>query len=124
MSRSAVRGLRSMETNGYVDIYLLPVPEARLEAYRQQASTFGAVAREHGALGYREFLGDDLGDRLAIEDGMVLTAAVAEFDSRAHRDEVMARVLEDPRVTALMQGEPVADMDRMRYGGFRTFVQA
>src|SRR5215204_5706821 len=33
---------------GYVDIYLLPVPETNLEAYRQQATTFGTVAKEHG----------------------------------------------------------------------------
>jgi len=36
---------------GYVDIYLLPVPEKNLEAYRRQAATFGTVVKEHGALG-------------------------------------------------------------------------
>ncbi len=46
--------------NGYVDLYLLPVPERSIEAYREQAATFGAVAREHGALGYREVRADDL----------------------------------------------------------------
>ena len=107
---------------GYVDIYQLPVPEQKLEAYREQATTFGKVAREHGALSYREFLADDLGDGLSVDDGEVLTAAVAEFTSRAHRDEVMEKVMQDPRVTALMQGEDLADMSRMRYGGFEAFV--
>ena len=111
--------------NGYVDLYLLPVAERSIEGYREQATTFGAVAVEHGALGYREIRADDLGEGFAAEvrDGELLTAAVAEFRSREHRDEVMAKVLADPRVEALMQGESPADMSRMRYGGFATFVQ-
>ena len=107
---------------GYVDIYLLPVPERNLEAYTQQATTFGKVAKEHGALSYREFLGDDLREKLAVQEGELLTAAVAEFESRTHRDEVMDKVLKDPRVTQLAEGEQVADMSQMRYGGFQTFV--
>jgi len=34
----------------------------------------------------------------------------------------MARVMEDPRVTALMEGQQIADMRQMRHGGFQTFV--
>ena len=110
--------------SGYVDIYLLPVPQGNIEAYAAQATTFGRVAKEHGALGYREFRADDLGEGFTVADGHVLTAAVADFASRAHRDEVMAKVLADPRVTELMEGEPLADMSEMRYGGFETFVAA
>ena len=106
----------------YVDIYLLPVPETNLDAYRQQATIFGQVAKEHRALSYREFLGDDVGEGLSVEDGTALTAAVAEFSSRTHRDQVMADVLADPRIEALMQGESPADMTRMRYGGFLPLV--
>lgn len=111
-----------MHTEGYVDLYLLPVPRDGLNAYRQQATTFGSVAKEHGALSYREFLGDDLGENLPVADGNVLTAAVAEFTSRAHRDEVMAKVMADPRVSELTDRDPIADMSQMRYGGFQTFV--
>ena len=107
---------------GYVDIYLLPVPEDKLEAYRRQATTFGTIAKEHGALSYREFRGDDLDDNLKVRDGELLTAAVAEFESRAHRDEVMDKVMKDPRVTELVDGEQIADMSQMRYGGFQSFV--
>jgi uncharacterized protein YbaA (DUF1428 family) len=108
----------------YVDIYLLPVPERNLDAYRSQAATFGAVAREHGALAYREFRGDDLAEGFSAAQGTVLTAAVAEFDSRAHRDEVMAKVMQDPRVKALTDGDQLAAMDQMRYGGFELLVSA
>lgn len=109
---------------GYVDIYLLPVPERNVEEYTRQATLFGQVAVEHGALSYREFRADDMGDGFAVDDGQLLTAAVAEFDSRAHRDEVMGAVMEDPRVKEVMDGEQLADMSLMRYGRFETFVRA
>ena len=108
----------------YVDIYLLPLPEKNIDAYRQQATTFGQVAREHGALSYREFRGDDLGEAWTVRDGEVLTAAVAEFESRAHRDAVMDKVMKDPRVSKLMEREQLADMEQMRYGGFEVLVSA
>jgi uncharacterized protein YbaA (DUF1428 family) len=112
-----------MGTNvGYVDIYLLPVRAARLDDYKRQAETFGAVAKEIGALSYREFRADDLGESFTVGDGEVLTAAVVEFESRAHRDDVMGKVLADPRVVALAEGDEIADMSQMRYGGFETFV--
>ena len=113
------------DTGGtYVDLYLLPVPRDNIDAYREQATTFGRVALEHGALSYRELRGDDLSDSLKAPDGEVLTAAVAEFESRAHRDAVMERTMADPRVAALLEAEPLADMDQMRYGGFELLVSA
>lgn len=107
---------------GYVDIYLLPVPEDRLDAYREQATIFGTVVEELGGLGYREFRADDVEGGFSVEDGLVMTAAVAEFESREHRDDVMEKVMKDGRVTALTGGDQIADMSRMRYGGFETFV--
>ena len=111
-----------MDSNGYVDIYLLPVPEKNIEAYREQATTFGQVAKEYGALSYREFRGDDLAENFTVQEGELLTAAVAEFESRAHRDEVMEKVLQDSRVAEMTEREPLTDMSQMRYGGFQTFV--
>ena len=115
---------------GYVDLYLLPVPKKKLSSYRRQARAFGKVARENGALSYREFIGEDLrhsgtqslGEAVTMGRGEVLTAAVAEFKSRRHRDRVMKRVLADARVKRMMEQEPLANMKQMRYGGFETFV--
>ena len=113
-----------MPSQPYVDLYLLPVPAANLDDYETQATVFGRVAREHGALSYREFLADDPGENFQVEDGVVMTAAVVEFTSRAHRDEVMEAVMADPRVDAMTGGEQIADMARMSYGGFAPFVAA
>jgi uncharacterized protein YbaA (DUF1428 family) len=107
--------------NGYVDIYLLPVPEKNIDAYREHATLFGQVLKEHGAISYREFRGEDLSGGFTADNDQVLTAAVAEFDSRAHRDEVMEKALADPRVKS-QEGEELTDMSQMRYGGFATFV--
>ena len=111
-------------TDGYVDIYLLPIPERNVAAYREQATLFGQVAREYGALRYREFRADDLGDTFEVGDGDLLTAAVVDFKSRAHRDEVMAKVMGYELVEQLVCGPPLADMNRMSYGGFETFGSA
>ena len=112
-------------TATYVDIYLLPVPETNIGPYQRQATVFGQVAIEHGALSYREFRGDDLDQAFEAErgDGEMLMAAIAEFGSREHRDEVMAKVMEDPRIKELTESEQLADMTRMRYGGFETLVE-
>jgi uncharacterized protein YbaA (DUF1428 family) len=111
-------------TEPYVDLYLLPVPRTNLDAYRDQALGFGSVVKEHGALSYRELLADDPRENLPVEDGVVMTAAVAEFRSREHRDEVMAAVMCDPRVEAFERTPQLADMGRMSYGGFTAFVTA
>lgn len=115
---------RDESTDGYVDIYMLPIPRRNAEAYREQASLFGQITREYGAVRYREFLGDDLPDALQVGEGELLTAAVVDFTSRAHRDEVMANVMSDPRVAEILDGEQLTDMSRMTCGGFETFVSA
>ncbi len=118
--------------SGYADLYLLPVPEGNMGPYTEVAAQFGAIVREHGGLNYREFRGDDLSsdgtvsftDAVPLQPGEVLTAAVVEFESRAHRDEVMQKVMQDPRVAELMEQEPIANMQQMRFGGFETIVAA
>ena len=44
----------------YVDGFLLPVPKKNMAAYKRMATTASRVWRDHGALEYRECLGDDL----------------------------------------------------------------
>ena len=44
----------------YVDGYVMPVPKKNVEAYRRIAQKAGKIWREHGALEYRECVGDDL----------------------------------------------------------------
>jgi hypothetical protein len=44
----------------YVDGFLLAVPKANLERYKDMARTAGDVWKEHGAIDYVECIGDDV----------------------------------------------------------------
>lgn len=44
----------------YVDGFVLPLPKANLDRYREMAELSATVWREHGALEYRECIADDV----------------------------------------------------------------
>ena len=46
------------------------------------------------------------------------------FKSRAHRDEVNAKVMKDPRLAAMDPNAMPLDCKRMAYGGFEVLVEA
>ena len=115
----------------YVDGYVLPVPKRNLQAYRRMAQTAGRVWRDHGALEYRECVGDDLKVKMGVafprtvklkpRDTVVFAWIV--FKSRAHRDRVNARVMKDPRLANMMDPKAMPfDHKRMVYGGFKILV--
>jgi uncharacterized protein YbaA (DUF1428 family) len=116
----------------YIDGFLLPVPKRKIEAYRRISSKAGKVWREHGALEYRECVGDDLRNkwgvtfpaRVRAKRGETVVFSWIVYKSRAHRDRVNKKVMADPRLAAMMSGDvPMPfDMKRMAYGGFRTIV--
>lgn len=116
----------------YVDGYILPLPAENVEAYRAMAQCAGQIWIEHGALSYRECLGDDLNSEWASDSFPKAVNASAnekvifafiEFESREHRDEVNAKVYEDPRLEECGDMEdPPFDFKRMAYGGFQVLV--
>ena len=116
----------------YVDGFLLPLPRRKIEAYRRLSSKAGKVWREHGALEYRECVGDDLANRWGAtfpsraraKRGETVVFSWIVYKSRAHRDRVNKKVMKDPRLAAMMSGDtPMPfDMKRMAYGGFRVIV--
>jgi uncharacterized protein YbaA (DUF1428 family) len=116
----------------YVDSFVVPVPKNNLEAYRQLAAKAGAVWREHGALEYRECVADDVkagkvtsfprSVLLKPEETVVITWVL--FESRAHRDEVNAKVMSDPRLADMMDPASMPfDGERMFFGGFEMLVE-
>ena len=115
----------------YVDGYVLPVPEKNLAIYRKIAKAAGKIWKEHGALEYRECVGDDLNPQFGIPFGKLAKAKPGEtvifswvvFKSKAHRNKVNAKVMADPRLTALCPETMPFDCKRMGYGGFKTLVQ-
>lgn len=118
---------------GYVDLYLLALPKKNLAKYKIMANKFGKIARQYGALDYREFIGDDLtpnSETLSFnaavrpKKGEIVIAAVCSFKSRTHRDTVMKKMLKDPRMDEMNKQEPLFNYKSMYYGGFETIVDA
>ena len=114
----------------YVDGYVLPVPIKHLRAYARIASKAGRIWREHGALEYRECVGDDVDVKkmvsfprmLKLKRGETVVFSWIVFKSRAHRDRVNAKVMSDPRLTNMSSQPMPFDMKRMVYGGFKVLV--
>jgi uncharacterized protein YbaA (DUF1428 family) len=114
----------------YVDGFVLAVPRRKLAAYRRLSHAAGKLWREHGALEYKECVGDDLRVRMGVPFPRLAKAKVGEtvvfswivYKSRADRDRVNAKVMKDPRITRAMTTQMPFDIKRMAYGGFKVLV--
>jgi len=115
----------------YVDGYVLPVPKKNLPAYRRMAAKAGKLWREHGALQFRECVGEDLKTKkiksfpslVKPKPGETVVFSWIVFKSRAHRDTVNAKVMKDPRLAKMMDMKAMPfDSKRMAYGGFEVMV--
>ena len=115
----------------YVDGFILPVPKKNLQAYRRIARKAGKIWREHGALEFRECVGDDVKpgkltsfpQSVKLKPGETVFFSYIVFKSRAHRDRVNAKVMKDKRLASMMDPKAMPfDGKRMIYGGFKTVV--
>ena len=114
----------------YVDGFVLAVPKASLDAYREVARRAGEVWMEHGALSYVECVGDDTpyGELtsfprsvMATDDEVVVFSWIT-YESREKRDEINAKVMQDPRLKG--PADMPFDGKRMIYGGFEVILEA
>jgi uncharacterized protein YbaA (DUF1428 family) len=118
----------------YVDGFVVPVPKKNLDAYRSMAKKAGKVWRDHGAVEYREFLGEDIKvgkwtsfpRSVKLKPGETVVFSWIVYKSRAHRDRVIKKVMKDPRLEKMMSNpkEMPFDAKRMIYGGFKSLVDA
>ncbi len=116
----------------YIDGYVVPVPRAKLAAYRRLARKAGKVWIEHGALAVNECVADDVKPgkltsfpqsvKLKSSETVVLSWIV--YRSRRDRDRVNAKVMADPRLTGMHDLKALPfDARRMFWGGFKPIVQ-
>jgi len=118
----------------YVDVYLVPLPEANIKAYAALAARSGKIFRKHGALSYCEYIASDLNvegivpfpDVVKLQPGETLVYAAVEFESEEVRNEAMKKIMADPE---LMEGmsesdKKLFDYKKMVYGGFKILVEA
>ena len=114
----------------YVDGFIVPVPKANIEAYREMAHKAGKIWMEHGALSFVECVADDVpyGELTSFpravqvkEDETVFFSWIT-YASREERDRINALVMADERLMAEMQNMPM-DGKRMIFGGFKPVVE-
>jgi uncharacterized protein YbaA (DUF1428 family) len=116
----------------YVDGIVLPVPKKNLARYRSMARKAGKIWREHGALEYVECVADDVKpgkwtsfpQAVKLKAGEVVVFSYIVYRNRKHRDKVFAKVMQDPRLTKMMNGKSMPiDGRRMFWGGFKPIIR-
>ena len=115
----------------YIDGFALPIPRDRLDDYKRVVEAVAEIWKEHGALDYCEYAGDDMKlegtrsftDALAATDKEIIVFGWVVFDSREARDQANQKVAADPRMVDLMASADTGfDAARMAYGGFQPLL--
>ena len=115
----------------YVDGFVFTVPKKNLAQYKKMAQLGAKVWMDHGAVSYRECVGDDLKVKFGLpftkltksKPSEIVCFSWIEYKSRAHRDKVNAKVMKDKRMeNACDPNNPPFDMTKMAYGGFEVVV--
>lgn len=114
----------------YVDGFVIPIKTKNVAAYRRIARQAKKIWMEYGAVQYFECVGDDLDidkvvsfKKLAgAKPGETVVFSWIAYRSKAHRDAVNKKVMNDPRIAKMMTGPSPIDMKRMAYGGFKVIV--
>ena len=116
----------------YVDGFVIPVPKKNVAAYRRMAKAASKVWLDHGALEFRECVGDDLKTKFGMPFSKLAKTKPNEtvmfswivYKSRKHRDQVNAKGMADPRIKAMGGPEDMPfDGKRMMWGGFKSMVE-
>jgi uncharacterized protein YbaA (DUF1428 family) len=115
----------------YVDGFVLAVPKAKVEEYREFSRKAGAIWKEYGALQYREYVADDVSpgkltsfpQSVLLEPDELVVFSWIAYESRAHRDAVNAKVMADPRMKDMSPDSMPFDGKRMIFGGFELLLE-
>lgn len=126
-----------MKKGNYVDGFVLTVPEENLAAYRKMAREGRDIWKQCGALDYKECVADDMEPDMGPykirrfpemakqKKGEVVVFSYIVYRSRAHRDQVNAKVMKmmEKEMAKQKKDRPMPfDMKRMAYGGFKVLV--
>ncbi len=117
----------------YVDGFIVPVPKKNVGAYKRMARKACKVWLDHGALEYREAIADDVKpgkvtsfpQSVKLRKDEVVFFSWVVYKSRKQRDSVMAKVMKDERLAAMMDPKKLPfDGKRMFWGGFKIVVSS
>ena len=119
------------EAMAYVDGFVIPVPKNKVAAYLKMARWGARLWMKHGAVDYKECIGEALASKCGLPFPKVIRAKPNEtvffsfivYRSKAHRNAVNKRVMSDPSMQEPSKDMPF-DVKRMLYGGFKILVDA
>ncbi len=115
----------------YIDGFVLPIPKDRLADYQQLVVGIADIWKEHGAIEYQEFIGDDMDmegvgsftEMVKANPGEVIIFGWATFDSKESRINANEKVANDPRVAEIIESfNSGFDAKRMAYAGFKPLI--
>jgi uncharacterized protein YbaA (DUF1428 family) len=122
----------------YVDGFVLIVPKKKVIEYRKMAMEAGKFWVKHGALGYKECIGDDLKPdtggypflpfpKLAkLKPSETVWFSYIEYRSKTHRNSVNKKVMKDMEQQNKNKPEHMEkmpfDMKRLSWAGFKVEV--
>jgi len=117
------------QRGNYVDGFLVPVPEAKVDAYKEMAAKAAKVFLEYGALRDVEAVGDDVPQgkvtdffrAVKAREGEKVFFSFIEWPDKATRDEGWKKVMEDERMKSMGSDMPF-DGQRMIWAGFQPIV--
>jgi uncharacterized protein YbaA (DUF1428 family) len=113
----------------YIDGFVLPLKDDKLDEYTKLAEMFAKKAVALGAIGSVEALGDglehghttDFFRAVNAEDGENVVFSFVVWPDKATRDSAWAKIMSDPEMQPGAQPMPF-DGKRMFWGGFKPFV--
>lgn len=113
----------------YLDGFILPLKEDKLDEYRAIAQTFARKAEAVGAIGSVEAIGDglehghttDFYRAVQAQDGENVVFSFIIWPDKQTRDSGWEKLMADPEMQPGAQPMPF-DGKRMFWGGFRPLV--
>lgn len=128
--------MKKKQKDLYVDGFVLVVEKKKLAAYKKMAEIGRDVWVKHGALDYKECVGEDLDPDMGgmkvrtfpklteVKKNEVVVFSYIVYKSRKHRDQVNAKVMKDSMMNEdKWKGKSMPfDLKKMCYGGFKVLV--
>jgi len=113
----------------YIDGFILPLKDEKLDEYRTMAEMFARKAAAVGALGSVEGIGDglqpghttDFFKAVKAEEGENVVFSFVVWPDKATRDAGWEKIMADPEMQPGAQPMPF-DGKRMFWGGFKPIV--
>ncbi len=113
----------------YIDGIILPLRDEHLDEYTSSAEKFARKAKEQGALGSFEALGDglehgkvtDFYKSVQAEEGENVVFSFVMWPDKPTRDTGWEKLMADPEMQPDQMPMPF-DGKRMFWGGFKPFV--